>query len=75
MYMAQGRFRNPWDHLEFPVSLYGIDPQDPMMDLPGLEAFTAALLEQDRVLFDGLSRKTTALSSAFSDSRVCWTWK
>jgi putative ABC transport system permease protein len=21
MYMAQGRFRNPWDHLEFPVSL------------------------------------------------------
>lgn len=57
MYMAQGRFRNPWDHLEFPVSLYGIDPQDPMMQLPGLEAFTQDLREQDRVLFDGLSRK------------------
>jgi putative ABC transport system permease protein len=57
MYMAQGRFRNPWDRLEFPVSLYGIDPQDPMMNLPGIEAFVQQLQQQDRVLFDGLSRK------------------
>ena len=57
MYMTQGRFRNPWDKLEFPVSLYGINPAAPMMDLPGLEAFSADLNLSDRILFDGLSRK------------------
>ncbi len=57
MYMAQGRFRNPWDKLEFPVSLYGINPEFPMMDLPGLEPFIQELRLTDRILFDGLSRK------------------
>ncbi|MFN9218219.1 MAG: ABC transporter permease DevC [Planctomyces sp.] len=57
MYMAQGRFRNPWDKLEFPVSIYGIDPREPMMELPGLEPYAAELQLQDRMLFDGLSRK------------------
>lgn len=57
MYMTQGRFRNPWDKLEFPVSLYGIDPHAPMMDLPGLTAFERELNHADRILFDGLSRK------------------
>ncbi|MGV2340489.1 MAG UNVERIFIED_CONTAM: hypothetical protein LVR18_43045 [Planctomycetaceae bacterium] len=55
--MAQGRFRNPWDKLEFPVSIYGIDPREPMMDLPGLDLYAATLQLQDRILFDGLSRK------------------
>jgi putative ABC transport system permease protein len=57
MYMAQGRFRNPWDKLEFPVSIYGIDPREPMMDLPGMDPYAAELQLQDRILFDGLSRK------------------
>lgn len=57
MYMAQGRFRNPWNKLEFPVSVYGLDPREPMMDLPGLENFQDELQLPDRVLFDGLSRK------------------
>lgn len=57
MYMGQGRFRNPWNKLEFPVSLYGIDPNANMMDLPGIEKFADQLHEIDRVLFDGLSRK------------------
>ncbi len=57
MYMGQGRFRNPWDKLEFPVSIYGIDPQNPMMNLPGLERFQERLQLTDYVLFDGLSRK------------------
>jgi len=57
MYMGQGRFRNPWDKLEFPVSIYGIDVAQPMMDLPGVERFTESLKQTDRVLFDGLSRK------------------
>ncbi|MBM4076136.1 MAG: FtsX-like permease family protein [Planctomycetes bacterium] len=58
MYMAQGRFRNPWDKLEFPVSLYGINPQTPMMNLPGFEKFEERLRMMDQVLFDGLSRKS-----------------
>lgn len=57
MYMAQGRFRNPWDKLEFPVSVYGINPRAPMMDLPGFEKFINDLELPDRILFDGLSRK------------------
>lgn len=57
MYMNQGRFRNPWNKLEFPVSVYGLDPREPMMDLPGLEKYQDELQLPDRVLFDGLSRK------------------
>jgi putative ABC transport system permease protein len=57
MYMGQGRFRNPWDKLEFPVSIYGLNPQQPMMDLPGIEQFKDRLQLTDRILFDGLSRK------------------
>lgn len=58
MYMGQGRFRNPWDKLEFPVSIYGINPHSPMMNLPGIERFADQLEQTDRVLFDGLSRKS-----------------
>lgn len=57
MYMGQGRFRNPWNKLEFPVSIYGINPHAPMMNLPGIERFANELEFMDRVLFDGLSRK------------------
>ena len=57
MYMGQGRFRNPWNKLEFPVSIYGINPHSPMMNLPGIERFANQLELMDRVLFDGLSRK------------------
>lgn len=57
MYMGQGRFRNPWDKLEFPVSIYGIDVREPMMDLPGIKRFEEPLRQPDRILFDGLSRK------------------
>ena len=56
MYMGQGRFRNPWNKLEFPVSMYGINPHSPMMNLPGIERFGKQLELTDRVLFDGLSR-------------------
>jgi len=56
MYMGQGRFRNPWNKLEFPVSIYGINPHSPMMNLPGIERFADKLELTDRVLYDGLSR-------------------
>ena len=57
MYMGQGRLRNPWNKLEFPVSLYGLDPGSAMMNLPGIEKYESQLNDIDRVLFDGLSRK------------------
>lgn len=38
MYMGQGRLE-PWNKLEFPVSIYGINPHAPMMNLPGIERF------------------------------------
>ncbi|MBL8818611.1 MAG: FtsX-like permease family protein [Planctomyces sp.] len=56
MYMSQGRLRNPWTKLEFPVSVYGVDPENPMMHLPGYEKFRSELRQTDRILFDGLSR-------------------
>lgn len=56
MYMGQGRLRNPWNKLEFPVSLYGLDPGAKMMRLPGVERFEEELHDMDRLLFDGLSR-------------------
>ncbi len=56
MYMSQGRLRNPWNKLEFPVSVYGVDPANPMMELPGLSEYSEPLNQIDRILFDGLSR-------------------
>ena len=56
MYMGQGRLRNPWNKLEFPVSLYGVDPSAGMMELPGIERFTEELNDIDRLLYDGMSR-------------------
>ena len=56
MYMGQGRLRNPWNKLEFPVSLYGVDPSAGMMELPGIERFTEELNDLDRLLYDGMSR-------------------
>lgn len=56
MYMGQGRLRNPWNKLEFPVSLYGLDPGAKMMKLPGVERYEEELNDIDRLLFDGLSR-------------------
>lgn len=56
MYMGQAKFRNPWDRLEFPISVYGLDPAARMMRLPGFDAREEVLRQADRVLFDGLSR-------------------
>ena len=56
MYMGQGRLRNPWNKLEFPVSLYGVDPAAGMMKLPGIERYTEELNDIDRLLYDGMSR-------------------
>ena len=58
MYMAQGRFRNPWEHREHPISIFGLDPRNPMLTLPGFAARVDELQIPDRILFDGFSRTT-----------------
>ena len=36
MYMGQARFHNQWEHREHPISVFGLDPQYPMLNLPGV---------------------------------------
>lgn len=58
MYMGQARFQNPWTHIEHPISVFGLDPRDPMLRLPGFSDRAQELLVPDRILFDGFSRRT-----------------
>ena len=58
MYMGQARFHNPWEHREHPISVFGLDPQFPMLNLPGFAARADELERPDRILFDGFSRTT-----------------
>lgn len=58
MYMSQARWRNPWELREHPISVFAVDPRNPMMDFPGFASRASELLEADRVLFDGMSRTT-----------------
>ncbi|MGL4512449.1 MAG: ABC transporter permease DevC [Lacipirellulaceae bacterium] len=57
-YIAQARFRNPWDHVEFPITVYGLVTRRPMIELPGIDRYLDALDLADHVVFDGLSRQT-----------------
>ncbi|MDF1666476.1 MAG: ABC transporter permease DevC [Planctomycetota bacterium] len=58
LYVGRAVFRNPWSLKEFPISVYGLDPQDPMMDLPGYSALKGQLELADRLSFDIQSRPT-----------------
>lgn len=58
MYMGQARFHNPWEHREHPISVFGLDPQYPLLQLPGFSARADELELPDRILFDGRSRTT-----------------
>ena len=58
MYMSQARWRNPWELREHPISIFAVDPRQPLMDFPGFSSRASELLESDRVLFDGMSRTT-----------------
>lgn len=58
MYMGQARFHNPWEHREYPISVFGLDPQYPMLRLPGFADWADELERPDRILFDGFSRTT-----------------
>ncbi|QDU07502.1 ABC transporter permease DevC [Gimesia aquarii] len=58
LYVGRAVFRNPWSDIEFPISVYGIDPDRPMMDLPGYESMQQILERADRICFDRQSRPT-----------------
>lgn len=56
VYMSQARFRNPWDYREYPISVFGLDPRETMLHLPGLQERAGELTLMDSVIFDGNSR-------------------
>lgn len=56
VYIALARWRSPWDFFESPLNVYGIDPLKPMLNLPGLEKHANDLHQQDRYLYDAMSR-------------------
>lgn len=56
IYLSQARWRNPWEYREHPISVYGLDPQDPLIDLPGFTAQASELRIRDHVMFDRRSR-------------------
>ena len=56
MFMSQGRWRNRWQKIEYPINVYGLDPRQPLMDLPGMKDRAEELQLADRALFDTHSR-------------------
>lgn len=58
IYLGKGIWRNPWTHLDVPISLYGIDPENQMVELPGYADLADQLRLADRHVFDSLGRTT-----------------
>ncbi|ADB17756.1 DevC protein [Pirellula staleyi DSM 6068] len=58
LYISEARFRNPWDRREIPISVYGLDPRDPMMNMPGYTSLSEELDRPDCLIFDELSRSS-----------------
>ena len=58
IYMSQARWKNQWEHIEVPISVYGIEPTTNMISLPGYAAHLDQLRLPDRFVFDGMSRDT-----------------
>ncbi len=57
VYISKARFRNPWNHQEHPIQVFGIEPDDPMFRFPQLVGHAAELRLADRLVFDSLSRR------------------
>ena len=56
VHIFPGIFRNPWDNSRRAISLFGFDPDDPVLDAPGFEQDRSLLRRQDTLLFDARSR-------------------
>jgi putative ABC transport system permease protein len=58
LYLGQARWRNPWTYQEWPISVYGLDPEHCLVDLEGYAGYSTLLHQRDRAVFDQLSRDT-----------------
>ncbi|MEM6456523.1 MAG: ABC transporter permease DevC [Acidobacteriota bacterium] len=55
VYMGQAQWKNPWIRIEHPISVYGLEPDRALVDLPGF-AQVPDLAHADRFVYDRLSR-------------------
>ncbi len=56
VYMSLAQWKNEWENIEHPISVYGVDASKLMLDLPGLDNQARELELADSVIFDSLSR-------------------
>jgi putative ABC transport system permease protein len=58
VYMSIARWKNSWEQIELPITVYGIDPENDMLNLPGYLQMDDRLRLTDHVVFDEMSRNT-----------------
>jgi putative ABC transport system permease protein len=56
VYMSLGQWKNEWENIEHPISVYGVEPSTLMLDLPGFGEQAQELELPDHLIFDSLSR-------------------
>ena len=57
VYIGRAHFRNPWSRLEYPIAVYGVDLQNPMLTLPGFVERQSTYRLPDHAVFDSMSRQ------------------
>ncbi|MDX1944683.1 MAG: ABC transporter permease DevC [Pirellulaceae bacterium] len=56
VYISLAQWKNKWESIEHPISVYGIDPSRAMLELPGFSHQATTLQLADHLIFDSLSR-------------------
>src|SRR5262245_1492759 len=56
VYIFPSVWKNPWNHERRSIFTVGVDPDDLVLDAPGVEEQRALLRQEDAVLFDARSR-------------------
>ncbi len=56
VYMSAARWKNSWEFIEHPISIYGVEPESNMINLPGYSERAVELRLADRFLFDTRNR-------------------
>lgn len=56
VYMSLAQWKNEWEKIEHPISVYGVEPSTLMLDLPGFSNEAQKLELPDHLIFDSLSR-------------------
>lgn len=57
VYLGRATWKNPYDHSVRLIYTVGVDPEDDVLDAPGITEGRRAIRLQDVVLFDSASRK------------------